>query len=32
VRNIRLADGAEIEFAPEIARHPLAPSVLLDPR
>lgn len=30
VRNIRLADGAEIEFAPGIARHPVALPVVFD--
>jgi cytochrome P450 len=30
VRNIRLADGAEIEFAPGVARHPVSLPVLFD--
>jgi cytochrome P450 len=31
VRNIRLADGAEIEFAPGIARHPASLPVVFEP-
>jgi cytochrome P450 len=32
VQNIRLADGAEIEFAPGIARQPVTLPVVFDPR
>jgi hypothetical protein len=31
VRNIRLPDGIEIEFAPGVARHPVSLPVLFDP-